>query len=135
MRRQDLDHALDAGAGPASENRQSPTVLAVGDVQEWRRSGREIPADSKLAFADFTSVTEELFDLIAPTLVLSPLLARGFDCSDLAQVLARIGFKGRYRAVADALPDPEMIRCEIASLCPGLDFDVIVVPPQGAVTH
>lgn len=135
MRRQDLDHALDAGAGPASENRQSPTVLAVGDVQEWRRSGREIPADSKLAFADFTSVTEELFDLIAPTLVLSPLLARGFDCSDLAQVLTSLGFKGRYRAVADALPDPEMIRREIASLCPGLDFDVIVVPPQGAVTH
>lgn len=135
MKRQDLDLAPEAGAGPASEHRHPATILAVGDLQEWRRSGRDIPADGKIAFTDFRSVSEELFQLIAPHLVLSPLLARGFDCIDLAQVLHAIGFKGRYRAIAEVLPNPEIIRREIVDLCPGLDFDVIVMPARSTLTH
>ncbi|MGI1661871.1 hypothetical protein ACRDNQ_06500 [Palleronia sp. KMU-117] len=135
MKRQDLGLGPEAGAGPASENRELPTVLAVGDIEEWRRHGGDIPADSRLAFTDFGSVTPELFQVMAPTLVLSPLLARGFDCIDLSQVLHALGFKGRYRAIAEHLPDPEMIRREIAGLCPGLDFDVIVMPPRSSLTH
>lgn len=135
MKRHDMEYGPDAGVGPASESRQAATVLAVGDLQEWRRSGRDIPTDSKLAFADFASVTEDLFQVIAPTLVLSPLLARGFDCIDLAQVLHVIGFKGRYRAIAEVLPDPDIIRREIEVLCPGLDFDIIVMPVRSTLTH
>jgi hypothetical protein len=135
MKRQDFDLTTEVGAGPASENHQTPTVLAVGDIDEWRRRGGDIPADSRLAFTDFRSVTAELLQIMAPTLVLSPLLARGFDCIDLAQVLHAIGYRGRYRAVADILPDPGMIRREIAVLCPGLDFDVIVVAPRTTATH
>jgi hypothetical protein len=135
MKRQDIELGPEAGAGPASEHRELPTVLAVGDIEEWRRHGGDIPADSKLAFTDFGSVTAELFQVMAPTLVLSPLLARGFDCIDLAQVLHSLGYKGRYRAIAERLPDPAMIRCEIAGLCPNLDFDIIVLPPRTARTH
>jgi hypothetical protein len=135
VKRQDLDLAPEAGAGPASENRYQTTILAVGDLQEWRRSGRDLPADGKIAFTDFRSVTEELFQLIAPQLVLSPLLARGFDCIDLAEVLHAMGFKGRYRAIADILPNPEIIRREIGDLCPGLDFDVIVTPARSTLRH
>lgn len=135
MKRQDFDLGSEVGAGPASENRQTPTVLAVGDIDEWRRHGGDLPADTRLAFTDFRSVTAELFEIMAPTLVLSPLLARGFDCIDLAQVLHGIGFRGRYRAVADLLPDPGMIRREIAGICPGLDFDVVMMRPRMAPTH
>lgn len=135
MKRQDFDLGSEVGAGPASENRQTPTVLAVGDIDEWRRHGGDLPADTRLAFTDFRSVTAELFEIMAPTLVLSPLLARGFDCIDLAQVLYGIGFRGRYRAVADLLPDPGMIRREIAGICPGLDFDVVMMRPRMAPTH
>jgi hypothetical protein len=135
MKRQDLDLAPEAGAGPASEHRYQTTILAVGDLQEWHRSGRDLPADGKIAFTDFGSVTEQLFQLIAPQLVLSPLLARGFDCIDLAEVLHAIGFKGRYRAIAELLPDPGIIRGEIRDLCPGLDFDVILTPARSTLTH
>jgi hypothetical protein len=135
MKRQDFELATGVGAGPSSDNYQTATVLAVGDIDEWRRHGGDLPANSRLAFTDFRSVTAELFQVMAPTLVLSPLLARGFDCIDLAQVLHGMGYRGRYRAVADILPDPGMIRREIAAICPGLDFDVIVMPPRPALAH
>jgi hypothetical protein len=135
MKRQDFELATEVGAGPASDNLQTATVLAVGDIDEWRRHGGDLPADSRLAFTDFRSVTAELFQVMAPTLVLSPLLARGFDCIDLAQVLHAMGYRGRYRAVADLLPDPGMIRREIATICPGLDFDVIVMPSRTTLAH
>jgi hypothetical protein len=38
--------------------------MAALDLQEWRRSGRDLPADGKIAFTDSRSVTEELCQFI-----------------------------------------------------------------------
>jgi hypothetical protein len=130
MKRHEIEQSLDAGAGPNTERNQRATILAVGDIEEWARHRGTLPVNGKLAFSSFTGVSAELFDVLAPEIVLSPLLARGFDCIDLAQVLSLIGFQGRYYAVCDALPDPGIIRREIRALCPELDFDVIEVPPD-----
>lgn len=107
-----------------------PNVLAVGDVEEWRRRGNTLPMGSSLAFVEICEVTPELIATLAPEMVVSPLLGRGFDCIDLAQALHASGFRGRYRAMARNLPDPQMIRQEIRSLCPGLDFDILELPSQ-----
>jgi hypothetical protein len=66
--------------------------------------------------------------------VLSPLLARGFKCIDLAQVLRAMGFEGRHRAIDDMLPNPEIVRRRIVDLCPGLDFGVIMIPARSTLT-
>lgn len=105
-----------------------PNVLAVGDVEEWRRRGNTLPMGSQLAFVEICDISAELIESLRPEMVVSPLLARGFDCIDLAQALHASGFRGRYRAMARNLPDPEMIRREIRNLCPGLDFDILELP-------
>ncbi len=135
MKRHDIEHSLDSGAGPGAENNQRTTILAVGDIDEWTRHRGNLPANGKLAFSNFSGLSAELFELLTPQIVVSPLLARGFDCIDLAQVLSAIGFRGRYCAICDALPDPSIIRREIQALCPEIDFGVLVVGPEKPLTH
>jgi len=132
MKRQDFDLILDAGVGPAAEEGSPATILAVGDLDEWTRHRGSLPVDGSLAFASFNGISIELLEIISPAIVLSPLLARGFDCIDLAQMLVSVGFRGQYRAIAENLPNPDIIRREIRILCPTLDFDVVLVSGEGA---
>ncbi len=106
---------------------RSATVLAVGDTREWAARGRRLPSDGHVLFVEFHEVTTDLLDQVCPRLVLSPLLARTFDCVDLAQRLGKLGYRGPYRAIDSGLPDPDLIVREVKSLVPGLDFGV--VPP------
>lgn len=102
-----------------------PIVLAVGDLTEWLSKGREVPVGGKVAFVEFSDLTRELFEIYGPSFVLSPLLAHGFDCIDVSQVLQSLGFKGQYRAMAHNVPDPGLIKREISAICPDVDFDII----------
>lgn len=109
----------------ADKTAHDGVVLAVGDVPAWTGAGRRVPTDRHVFYAEFHQVTAELLTQVAPTLVLSPLLARRFDCVDLAQVLWTLRYRGRYRAMDKRLPDPALIAREVRMLVPGLDFDVI----------
>ena len=70
-------------------------------------------------------VTPDLLSRLVPRLILSPLLARNFDCVDLAQLLWSLGYDGRYRAIDAGLPDPALIVREVRQLVPTLDFDIV----------
>ncbi len=110
----------------ANQLRQGPvSILAVGDPDEWLRGGRSLPREDDIAFVGFQDVTAELLAELEPSVVLSPLLANGFDCIDLAENLVAAGFTGRYRAVTQTLPNPHLVVREIRQLCPGLDFDLL----------
>jgi hypothetical protein len=74
---------------------------------------------------EFHEVTDDLLAQLVPRLILSPLLARTFDCVDLAQRLGSLGYTGPYRAIDSGLPDPALIVREVRSLVPGLDFGVV----------
>ena len=63
----------------------------------------------------------------APILVLSPLVTAQFDAIDLAKRLALSGYRGRCLALVDRLPDPKLIRREVAAQSPGINFDVIIL--------
>ena len=114
-------------AGEGTENAQRPLILAVGDLEAWSTTGRALPMDSYITYADFVEVTDALLANLRPDVVLSPLLSGRFDCIDLAQLLLRLGFTGRYRAMTPPLPNPDIVRREIRSLCPGLDFDLLMI--------
>ena len=105
---------------------ETVSVLAVGDTEEWLRRGKTVPGDGSLAFATFEEVTPELLDRLSPSCVLSPALSHRFDCIDLAQLLHAYGYRGRYRAVSNELPRPEMVEREIEQLCPMLNFAILV---------
>jgi hypothetical protein len=63
----------------------------------------------------------------APALILSLLVTPEFDALDLARMLSENGYRGRYLALVDALPNPNLIRREVAAQSPGVNFDVIIL--------
>lgn len=101
------------------------TILAVGDVQRWKLAGHTGRPSAVLAFVAFHEVDAELLQTIRPSIVLSPLLSRQFDCIDLAQTLDTLGYRGKYRVIDENLPDPGVIAREVRALVPGLDFAII----------
>lgn len=65
--------------------------------------------------------------------VFSATISHNFDCMDIAQILYRNEFRGRYRVIAPDIPKPGLIRREVAAICPGLDFDIELAPPPTVI--
>ena len=114
--------------GEAASPGIDPVVLAVGDVAGWNRSRRPAPTGSRVIFAEFHEVTLDLIEMLSPHVVISSLLARRFDCVDLAQRLDDLGFAGRYQVLTDELPRPEMVLTEIRALFPRLQVEIDPMP-------
>lgn len=121
----------ESAKGPqAGTTRRTPvTVLAVGNIapRDNRKShGTATDSDTQIVTAGFEELTSTNLARWRPDIVLSPLVDTGFDCVDLARRLCDLGYAGRYRVAAAALPNPELIRREVAAACPGLDFGLVV---------
>lgn len=109
----------------------APIMLVVGDLRGWQRAGRPAPDLKGFHFADFSDVTAEMLAETQPDVVISALFAADFDVLDLARRLLDLGFKGRYRALSASLPNPSVIRSEVAAAAPGIDFDLFVFDETG----
>lgn len=105
--------------------REAARILAVGSPEEWERNSGHLPRPGNVSFVNFTEVTAALLELLRPEAVVSPALARDFDCIDLALLLSALDFRGAYKATAFGLPKPQLVEAEIAQLCPRLDFEII----------
>ena len=106
-------------------SRFSPVkILAVGEPQDWQQQGRSLP-NGAMAFVSFNELSAELLDQLAPSVIVSPVLALSFDCIELATLLYRLGFTGAYRAVSKSLPKPELIEREVRQICGRLDFCIV----------
>lgn len=117
-RRLELEHTSDLDASRIR-------MMAVGELAEWLLTHGGLPASREVAYASFADVTLENLEKWEPEIIVSPVLSRSFDCIDLAQRLADIGFEGGYRAIGLNLPRPKMIEREIRELCPRLDFKIL----------
>lgn len=62
-----------------------------------------------------------------PELILSPLFMGKIDALDIALMLARVEYGGKYRVVASALPRPDVISADILREAPALDFGIWTV--------
>ncbi len=113
---------LDKDVGP------SETILIIGDLARWNAQGRGVVSYENFKFSEFGSLTAPLFANIAPTVVLSPLVGDNFDVIDVAIRLTELKYGGRYRVIADDLPNEDMIRKEVRAHAPDLDFDLLTVP-------
>ncbi len=98
-------------------------VLVVGHVSD-RMSLPRIPG---FHFRPFHAINRQLLTLIQPDVVLSALIAQGFDAVDLARVLVDAGFDGRYRAVTEKIPNRRFVVAEVRATVPGVDFDLFVM--------
>jgi hypothetical protein len=123
------DRGLTAQVPTADRKEQDglPVALTIGDTKTWLEQGKVIAAEHRVIYLDFNEVTPEMVLAIGPAVVMSPMLSNSFDCIDLACILQDAGFKGKYRALSRAIPNPKLVRREINDICPGLYFDLIVV--------
>ena len=112
------------GISPLAD-RRACAILIVGNNICDDKSNRVSDGDHPESHAAFCDVNRSLILRLAPRLILSPLIARDFDAFELASRLARIGYVGKYRAVAPNIPDKDMILRDIRANCPSVDFDVI----------
>jgi hypothetical protein len=103
------------------EGEHSVKVLAVGELEDWRGQGNSFPSGG-LAFIAFHQVTQENLEHFDPEMVCSPVLARSFDCIELAVLLHNLSYTGMYTAYGNDLPKPDLIEREVRQLCPRLDF-------------
>ena len=103
---------------------QRSVMLVIGQKSEW--ADPDIAAEvADYHYVDFSDLDHTLMARIEPDTVVSSLFGRGFDAIDIAKQLHQLGFTGRYRALTGNLPNPDMIRREVAQVAPGLDFDVL----------
>lgn len=109
----------------AERGRDRPRILIVGDVTGWQREGRLPRMAAGLHFADLSDLTPGFLRRLAPQLVISALIATEFDALDVVAHLVAADFVGRYRCVADGMPDFALIRQEIALIAPDLDFGIL----------
>ncbi len=106
-------------------------ILAIGDLELWRKSFGSLPVHRGVTFSDIDLLSEGTLATERPDLVVSPVLTPSFDCIDVAFRLAALDFGGAYRALTRNLPNPTMVRREVRTLCPTLDFDIIRVLDDG----
>jgi len=103
-------------------------ILVVGDIDQWISSGRDLPKIAQTRFCDFSELTINLLNELHPDIILCPLLSESFDVLDIVALLDHCKFPGRIRALAPAMPSPDIILQEVRIEFPRLDFDLIEVP-------
>jgi hypothetical protein len=64
-----------------------------------------------------------------PRLVAAPLFWPEGDVIDTLRVLSLLGYPGPVRVVAPPLPRPEIVRRELRADAPGLDIEIVELPP------
>ena len=118
-----MDQAMEAS--PRSDQNLPVKILAVGDPSEWEQQGNLLPVGG-IAFLSFHEVTDALLNELNPSTIFSPVLARRFDCIELAILLHNLGFTGAYRAMTKDMPKPDLIEREVRQMCPRLDFQLLL---------
>jgi hypothetical protein len=103
----------------------SVIVLAIGDPDEWCNKGNPLPSGSQGSFLSFHELTAGALAHYQPTIVISPVLAHGFDCVEMAALLSDLEFEGIYRAYASNLPKPDVIEREVRQHCQTFTFEIV----------
>lgn len=112
------------------------SVVAIGDVLrdcdfplslQYARSARVLE--------DWKALLELLATGVSPSVVISAAVSDDVDCMDIAQLLHRFRYAGRYYVLANALPDPEVVLCELVASFPELDIEIVSVPPRCLVSY
>lgn len=114
-------------AGQLEGKSSRPTVVLVGFPEHFHHTFAYLTKLKGMVGIEFHDLSAELLEKIAPDVVISPLLCAGFDCLDLAKRLADLGSKARYVAIAGDLPNLALVRDEVRSHCPGIDFDIQIL--------
>ncbi|MBW6417188.1 hypothetical protein [Celeribacter sp. PS-C1] len=112
-----------------AQSKPQGMILMVGEPQRMQTLKRHFPQDTGLFFIEFCDLTPEILHSINPGSVVAPVISAHFDCLDLAALLQDADYKGAFRAITKGLPRPEIVRNEVRSQFPDLDFDMLSPEP------
>ncbi len=84
----------------------------------------------RLEYLPFALIHAALAKAPLAECVISPLVADQFDALDLAAELGRADYAGTYKVIIPALPQPEIIRRELAQAASGVKVELIQRAPH-----
>ncbi len=113
---------------PINDQELTDHILVIGNKRRWAAEGRMTSSLRDFSFLDFGELNAETLKNHTPDIILSPLVGDDFDVIEIAEMLVVLGFLGRYRVIAEKLPDADIVRREVAELAAGLDFDIFLTP-------
>lgn len=99
-------------------------ALVIADIWQLQQRGRILPVINDVYFVELAQLKVTLIQRIMPEIVLSPLIAFGFDASEVVKRLSRFEFRGAYRILTDPLPDRNMVLRELRRDAPDIDIDL-----------
>lgn len=105
------------------------TILVVGNVELLLSAEPKLPRSSDTIYCVIADLTKAFLEHHQPHIILSPLVTSQYDVMELAILLDRLNYTGRFRVLTAPLPDPSIILDEVCFECPALDFDLIYVEP------
>ena len=108
--------------------RSANKTVVIGDLDRWKTEGRITLDLQEFEFIDLASLNEQTLASLQPDIILSPLFCYEFDVVDVATRLRDLGFKGRYRAIWQTVPNATIISTEVRRHAPGVDFDLLLMP-------
>ena len=107
-----------------SDQLTGPT-LVIGNISRWNAEGRVTVSFDQVRFTDMKGLTADILQCASPDIIFSPLVGDDFDVMEVATRLSELGYKGRYRAISQNVPNIDMIRNEVRTHAPELDFDLL----------
>lgn len=113
---------------PAQASQKVERTLVVGNLARWNAQGRATSAFGSFHYTEFADLDGKVLRDVDPNIILSPLMDNKFDVIEVVERLRDLGYGGRYRAITEMMPNAEMVRAEIRSYAPNLDFDLLVMP-------
>ena len=114
---------LDAAHG-AQPDQSVLTVLMIGRADAATNAHLQRCNASVIA-CSFAALDRVLLDSVLPGTVAFPLMADGFDATQVLGRLTQIGFSGDILIFAPPLPNRDMVLRELRGEAPGLSLDVI----------
>ena len=131
---------LDIGLHPIWCSAQGRTIKRTNVLAIWDRMLERTPICramdfDQIVFAEFEEINVSTLDMFEPDAIVSPVVANTFDCIDLVQKLLELGYRGVYRAIAQQMPNPEIVRREVRALHPALDFDILILSESNGIRH
>jgi hypothetical protein len=100
-------------------------VYLVIEVPKTVGLSRTLPAHVTALPISFSALEHKLVTSVAPTKVVVPLMARGFDAADVVEQLVECGYQGSLWVLAPKLPNRRMVERELRSMAAGIMVEVI----------
>jgi len=100
-------------------------IYLVIEVPKTVGFGNALPLHVTAVPIMFSALEQKLVSSVAPTKVVAPLMARGFDAAEVIEQLAACGYQGSVWVLAPKLPNRRMVERELKSMATGIQVEII----------